>query len=62
MIPIDPAARANVHLIDHPLVQHKLDSGVKKDEIPLEIEKLVRAYDPCMSCATHFLKVKWNKK
>jgi coenzyme F420-reducing hydrogenase alpha subunit len=43
------------------LVQHKLDSGVKKDEIPLEIEKLVRAYDPCMSCATHFLKVKWKK-
>jgi uracil phosphoribosyltransferase len=24
MIAIDPAARANVHLIDHPLVQHKL--------------------------------------
>ena len=24
MISIDPAARANVHLIDHPLVQHKL--------------------------------------
>ena len=24
MIEIDPAARANVHLIDHPLVQHKL--------------------------------------
>ncbi len=27
----------------------------------LEIEKLVRAYDPCISCATHFLKVKWKK-
>jgi uracil phosphoribosyltransferase len=24
MTPIDPVARANVHLIDHPLVQHKL--------------------------------------
>jgi len=24
MIPIDPAARANVHLVAHPLVQHKL--------------------------------------
>lgn len=23
-----------------------------------EIEKLVRAYDPCMSCASHFLKLK----
>ena len=25
-----------------------------------EIEKLIRAYDPCMSCATHFLKVDWD--
>ena len=24
MTPINPQARANVHLIDHPLVQHKL--------------------------------------
>ncbi len=24
MTPISPEARANVHLIDHPLVQHKL--------------------------------------
>ena len=25
-----------------------------------ECERLIRAYDPCMSCATHFLKVKWT--
>ena len=30
-----------------------------KEKIELEIEKLIRAYDPCMSCASHFLKVKW---
>jgi uracil phosphoribosyltransferase len=24
IIAMDPAARANLHLIDHPLVQHKL--------------------------------------
>ena len=30
MTPIDPAARANVHLIDHPLVQHKLTLMRKK--------------------------------
>lgn len=30
-----------------------------KKKISMEIEKLIRAYDPCMSCATHFLKVKW---
>jgi len=33
-----------------------------KDKIVLEIEKLIRAYDPCMSCAAHFLKVKWNEE
>jgi coenzyme F420-reducing hydrogenase alpha subunit len=44
------------------LVQRKLDEGAKKDSIPLEIEKLLRAYDPCMSCATHFLKVNWKEK
>ncbi|MGC9968500.1 MAG: nickel-dependent hydrogenase large subunit [Minisyncoccia bacterium] len=31
-----------------------------KEKIEFEIEKLVRAYDPCMSCAAHFLKVKWD--
>ena len=31
-----------------------------KERIELEIEKLLRAYDPCMSCASHFLKVRWT--
>lgn len=31
----------------------------EKDFIINEVEKLVRAYDPCMSCATHFLHVNW---
>ena len=31
MIAIDPAARANVHLVDHPLVQHKLTLMRKKE-------------------------------
>jgi len=30
-----------------------------KEKIIFEIEKLIRAYDPCMSCAAHFLKVDW---
>jgi len=40
-------------------VQMMLDQGVEKDKMPLEIEKLIRNYDPCFSCATHFLKVNW---
>ncbi len=33
---------------------------LEKDQIVLEIEKLIRAYDPCFSCGTHFLDVTWE--
>jgi coenzyme F420-reducing hydrogenase alpha subunit len=39
------------------LVSQNLDKN--KHLIQHEIEKLIRAFDPCMTCATHFLKVKW---
>lgn len=29
-------------------------------KIKLEVEKMIRAYDPCMSCASHFLKINWK--
>lgn len=32
-----------------------------RQEIVLEVEKLIRSYDPCFSCSTHFLKVRWLK-
>ena len=31
-----------------------------KEKITQEAEKLIRAFDPCMSCASHFLRVKWK--
>ncbi len=40
------------------LVEQNVD--LPKDRMVFEIEKLVRAYDPCMSCASHFLKVRWS--
>jgi coenzyme F420-reducing hydrogenase alpha subunit len=36
-----------------------LIEDVPKEKMGYEIEKLIRAYDPCMSCAAHFLKIKW---
>jgi coenzyme F420-reducing hydrogenase alpha subunit len=36
------------------------DPALTKEKIEMEIEKLIRAYDPCMSCAAHFLKVEWE--
>ena len=41
------------------LVESLLAEGMAEDKIPMEIEKLIRAYDPCMSCGAHFLKVNW---
>ena len=32
------------------------------DEMRFEIEKLIRSYDPCMSCASHFLKINWKER
>lgn len=37
-----------------------LKEGKNKKEISMQAEKMIRAYDPCMSCATHFLKINWN--
>ena len=31
-----------------------------KKEIELNLEMLVRAYDPCISCSTHYLDVKFK--
>jgi len=33
--------------------------SVEKKEAELMCERIIRAYDPCMSCASHFLKVRW---
>ncbi|MCD6464005.1 nickel-dependent hydrogenase large subunit [Candidatus Woesearchaeota archaeon] len=41
------------------LVLKLLNQGFDKDRIVFEIEKLIRAYDPCFSCSTHFLRVEW---
>ncbi len=40
------------------LVEQNMD--MEKQNLELEIEKLIRAYDPCMSCASHFLKINWH--
>ena len=40
------------------LVEKLVAEGITDEEkITWELEKLIRAYDPCMSCAAHFLKV-----
>jgi len=41
-------------------INELLEKKASKDKISFEAEKLIRAYDPCMSCATHFLKIDWS--
>ena len=33
------------------------DEDITKEKLQWEIEKMIRSYDPCMSCASHFLKL-----
>lgn len=37
-----------------------LDRG--EEYLRFETEKIIRAYDPCMSCATNFLKIDWIRR
>ena len=33
-----------------------------EEELHHEAEVIVRAYDPCISCSTNFLKIDWTRK
>lgn len=43
-------------------VQKLIEAKMPKEKIALEIEKLIRSFDPCFSCSTHFLRVNWEDK
>ncbi len=59
---ITPTAQYLRHMQDScaAYAQILLDRDASKDEIVREMEKLIRTYDPCFSCATHFLTVNWH--
>lgn len=44
---------ANIEADMRGLAEKLLDAGADADTIKLEEEKLVRAYDPCLSCSVH---------
>lgn len=39
-------------------LEELLPENPNAEKVQLELEKIIRAYDPCMSCASHFLKLK----
>jgi coenzyme F420-reducing hydrogenase alpha subunit len=51
---------ANIEEDMRALVKQLLQDGKTKEDMTLQLEMLVRAYDPCISCATHFLDVEWT--
>lgn len=57
---IVPTAQNQIN-IENDLKKY-FNENLDKDEITLklEAEKIIRAYDPCMSCATNFLKIDWT--
>ena len=63
MIPINPAARANVHLIDHPLVQHKLTLMRNKEASTNSFRRLLgelssqMAYEVCRDMAVQDVEI-----
>lgn len=54
-----PTAQNLINMREHikEMVPKFLEQG--KEAIRKEAEKIIRAYDPCMSCASHFLKINW---
>ncbi len=51
--------QANIERDLHRLVGVLLERGEGDDAVRLGCEMLVRAYDPCISCSTHFLEVEF---
>ena len=43
------------------MFQNNLDL-LSREDLKLQAEKIIRAYDPCMSCATNFLEISWDQK
>lgn len=44
----------------HARLTQQLQVQTPRDQMALECERLVRSYDPCISCSTHFLQVRWE--
>lgn len=51
---------ANIEADMRALVPEMLARNADKEQITLRLEMLVRAYDPCISCATHMLHIEWE--
>ena len=51
--------RIELDLMEFLTIRQK--NGASRQDLALDCERLVRTYDPCISCSTHFLKVRWDE-
>ncbi len=61
---IIPPTSQNQNQIEADLREYlamRLRDGATREELALDCERLVRTYDPCISCSTHFLKIRWEE-
>jgi len=56
---IVPTAQNQINIENDLKKYFEENLGKDKKQLQLEAEKIIRAYDPCMSCATNFLKIDW---
>lgn len=61
---IVPPTSQNQARIEEDLRESLVSYGLERDEeeIKLHGEKVIRNYDPCISCATHFLRLRVERK
>jgi coenzyme F420-reducing hydrogenase alpha subunit len=59
IVPPTSQNQARIEQSLHGFVEHHLDLG--DEELHLRCEQAVRAYDPCISCATHFLRLEIDR-
>jgi coenzyme F420-reducing hydrogenase alpha subunit len=61
---IIPPTSQNQEQIEHDLTDYltrRIATGATREEMAVDCERLVRTYDPCISCSTHFLKLRWEE-
>jgi coenzyme F420-reducing hydrogenase alpha subunit len=56
---IVPTAQNQINIENDLKIYFQENLYKNEDTLKLEAEKIIRAYDPCMSCATNFLKIDW---
>lgn len=59
---IVPTAQNQVNIENDLKKYFQENLGQEEGTLKLEAEKIIRAYDPCMSCATNFLKIDWIRR